>query len=197
MIKSRRIGIIAEDKSDVDVMYELTRKIVDEREFSFASFVGHGSGKLRKKCGSWAQSLVEKGCDDIVIVHDLDRNDERKLREFLEGELLDTVAASTLVLIPIREIEAWLLSDPRTLQSLFRMRTSPKLPRNPESIEDPKRLLSRIVNQHSKSTYVNTVHNKKIAESIALSSLERCGSFMRYPEFIRSSFSDRAVARGD
>ena len=44
------IGVIAEEVNDVEVLYEMTCKIVSENSFSFKLFVGHGCGKLRRKC---------------------------------------------------------------------------------------------------------------------------------------------------
>lgn len=43
-----RIGVIAEEASDIDVLYELTCKLTKENMFSFKRFIGHGCGKLRK-----------------------------------------------------------------------------------------------------------------------------------------------------
>ena len=51
--KAVRIGVIAEEKNDIDVIYELTCKIIKENQFSFSHFIGHGCGKVRKKCNAW------------------------------------------------------------------------------------------------------------------------------------------------
>ncbi len=71
-----RIGIIAEEASDVEVLYELTCKLMNENMFSFKKFIGHGCGKLHRKCTAWAENLLLRGCSHLVVIHDLDNNDE-------------------------------------------------------------------------------------------------------------------------
>ncbi len=57
--KSTKIGVIAEEQNDIDVLYQYTCKIIPENSFSFLRFVGHGCGKLRKKCRAWAENLLK------------------------------------------------------------------------------------------------------------------------------------------
>ncbi len=54
------IGIIAEDKCDVDVIAELVSKIVPGKRFSTKHFLGHGCGKIKGKCFIWAQVLKNR-----------------------------------------------------------------------------------------------------------------------------------------
>jgi hypothetical protein len=37
--------------------------------------------------------------------------------------------------------------------------------------------------------YLNTIHNRNIAHGLALSALDRCPSFSRYPRFIADNLS--------
>ena len=179
-----RLGVIAEEKNDIEVLYELTRKLIHENSFSFSHFVGHGCGKLRRKCGAWAQNLMERGCTLLVVIHDLDERNEVELRATLEGHIKGLAFKHSVVLIPIEEIEAWLLSDPNAIKTVFKMRKVPRVPSHPESIRDPKQYLSNLVNKNSKSHYLNTIHNRKIAAELAIGSLKRCPSFSRYPTFL-------------
>ena len=183
--KSLKIGVIAEEKNDVEVLYELTCKIINEREFSFKQFVGHGCGKLRRKCGAWAVNLLRRGCTHLVVVHDLDKRNESELRAELDSAIKDTEFTRSLVLIPIEEIEAWLLADAKALKNTFKMRKQPKVPAKPETVADPKEHLADLVARHSKTKFLNTVHNKKIANAVGLSALKRCPSFAAYPPFIK------------
>ncbi len=75
-----KVGIIAEDDSDADVVREMMLSLLRPHRIGFKRFVGNGCGKLRRKCGAWAAILVRQGCPWIMVVHDLDVYDERRLR---------------------------------------------------------------------------------------------------------------------
>jgi hypothetical protein len=183
--KTLKIGVIAEETNDIEVLYELTSKIIRENSFSFKHFIGHGGGTLRRKCRAWAYDLIQRGCALLVVIHDLDKRDESELRTDLEGKIEGLEFRRSLVLIPIEEIEAWLLSDANAIRNVFNMRKLPSIPSRPESISDPKEFLSALVMQNSKARYLNTIHNRQIAAELALETLEkRCPSFSRYPEFL-------------
>ena len=183
-IKSIKIGIIAEEQNDIDVIYELTTKLINSNKFTFKKFVSHGCGKLRRKCSAWAQILKTSGCTFLIVVHDLDKNDEKKLRFTLERELTGVNFTNSIVLIPIEEMEAWLLSDPTAIKSVFNMKKLPKIPKHPENINSPKEFLSQLVKSNSKTQYLNTVHNKRIAEAVSISQLGACPSFTCFPPFL-------------
>lgn len=181
-----KIGVIAEDTSDVEVLYELTCKLMDERSFSFKKFVGRGCGKLRSKCSSWAHNLSQRGCQYLVVVHDLDRYKEADLRSQLSTSVSPADFDAYLILIPKRELEAWLLTDSKALKTVFNMPKLPKIPANSENLTDPKKTISRIVRISTRKDYVNTIHNKKIAGAMRISKAKNCVSFRPYPKFISS-----------
>lgn len=179
------LGVIAEDLSDVAVIKRLTAKVIPEREFSTKHFVGNGCGKLRRKCRAWVRDLSRRGCTHIVIVHDLDDADERELRPVLE-ECIDGVPVrGSLVLIPVREIEAWLLADAQAIKKVFNLQSEPVIPQNPELLPDPKRSLEDLVWRAGNKRYVNSIHNERLAEESRLGLIEKCRSFRAYPQFLR------------
>ena len=186
-----RIGVIAEDYSDLAVLYQLTNKLIESRRFSFKhKFIAHGCGILRRKCKAWAENLLQRGCKHLIVLHDLDTYSESELRKELERYIRGIGFKAYLILIPIREIEAWLLVDPSALQKAFGMSKLPKVPNTPELIVDPKKKLREIVWKNAEKRYANNVHNSKIAELIQIGKLNRkCRSFQPYPIFIRRIFS--------
>ena len=133
-----KLGIIAEDDSNVAVIREVTLSLLKTQRVGFSRFVGHGCGKLRRKCGAWARALVRQGCQGITVVHDLDVHDERQLRNLLTEAISPARAKASVVLIPKREIEAWLLYDGRAIAAAFNENQPPKLPGNPESLPIPR-----------------------------------------------------------
>ena len=179
-----KIGVIAEEVNDVDVLYEFTCKLVEENKFSFKKFVGRGCGKLRRKCTAWAEDLKRRGCPYLVVIHDLDKHNETSLRTELSNSVHHIDFDRYVILIPIKEIEAWLLTDASALKTVFNMSRLPKLPNSPEQLQDPKKFLSDIVYKNVKKYYVNTIHNRKIAAEIKISEMENCKSFQPYSVFM-------------
>ena len=181
-----KIGIICEEDNDLDVINELTSKLIPPHRFSYKKFIGHGCGKLRRKCTAWANNLIKSGCDHLVVIHDLDTNDENDLRNKLTDSIKHIGFAGYVVLIPTREIEAWLLSDAQALQKTFKMQGLPKVPARPERERRAKEKLRDIIWKFSKKRYVNTIHNGKIASFIRINQLNTtCASFKPFPQFIK------------
>jgi Domain of unknown function (DUF4276) len=189
--RSLKIGVIAEQKNDVEVLEALTSKVISENSFAFKHFVGHGCGKLRSKCGAWANALLQRGCTCLVVLHDLDDRQEQELRTSLEASISNVSFSHSIVIIPIEELEAWLLCDAAALKHVFNMQRKPKVPANPEDTPSPKEFLTQLIARHSKTKYLNTVHNHKIAAQMELSTLTRCPSFERYPAFVLSARRSR------
>ena len=178
-----KMGIIAEDDSDVAVLREITSALLRPHRVGFKRFVGNGCGKLKRKCGAWAKNLVDQGCTWVVVVHDLDMNDERKLRSELTRAIAPSGARASIVLIPKREIEAWLLYDASAIAAALRERQLPRLPGDPETVVDPKEHLRDLIWRKYRKEYLNTVHNPMIAKHIALSLLRKSGSFAPHFSF--------------
>jgi len=172
-----KIGIIAEDDSDVAVLRELTLNLIRPRTVGFKKFVGDGSGKLRRKCGAWANNLVKQGCPWIAVVHDLDQHDELKLRTQLTNAIAPAKPPFSVVLIPKREIEAWLLYDKQAIAAAFKENKMPKLPGNPESLTDPKKHLRDLIRRNYGKDYLHTIHNAQIAKRIRPEALRSSQSF--------------------
>ena len=181
-----QIGVIAEEENDVEVLYEITCKLISENTFSFKKFIGHGCGKLRRKCSPWAENLIRRGCNHLVVIHDRDNNDETTIRRCLDNSVKDKGFIGYIILIPIQEIEAWLLSDPSALKQAFKMKKNPKVPALPESVNNPKEHLKKLIWNTCQKRYINTIHNKRIAAEIRLNKLNVCMSFHPYPNFINT-----------
>ena len=174
-----KLGILAEDASDVDVLSILLSKIDPKRVFSVRKFIGHGCGKLRHKCQSWAEQLAREGCGVVILLHDRDREDVQQLRATLEANFLPCPVKKHLIVIPVEELEAWLLSDQKALRAAFNLKKEPKCPNNPETVKSPKEKLAELIWRASgkNKRYINTIHNSRIAAHLQISTLRKCAAF--------------------
>lgn len=183
---SKAIGVIAEDVSDVEVVIALFEKYVPRNTFYVRRFVGNGCGKLRSKCRTWAENLLRGGCEHIFLFHDRDRHKEEALRKSLLAKLPPRDFPQSVIVIPVEEMEAWLLSDEEAIKAVFALKETPKRYINCEDVNSPKEELERLVWVSGKKRYLNTVHNKRIAEKTTLENLRRCPSFVPFDEFVRT-----------
>lgn len=185
---SKYVGVIAEDISDVDVINEIIAKVTNRNNFKIKKFIGHGRGKVLGKCHDWARNLKIKKCTLLIIIHDLDTNNLATLRKELGQALSPSPIVNNIIVIPIREIEAWLLADHLAINKTFGIKLN-KVP-NPESIIRPKEHLKRLVYLKSmkRKIYINSAHNKKIAANATLKNFSRCKSFIPLNDFLVNVF---------
>jgi hypothetical protein len=185
----KRIGLIAEDSSDVEVINELTKKIAEGRQFTIKKFVGHGCGKIRGKCLQWAQILKDLRCSSIILLHDLDNKNLPELEKQLSDSFHPCPIKKNAIIIPVQEIEAWLLSDEVAIRKALNLKDNVTRVANPEAIVDPKKRLEEIIYLRSGKTkrYINTIHNRRIATEISLSKLRRCKSFSPLEKFLHEN----------
>lgn len=183
---TQRIGIVAEDESDVEVVKALVRKIVPATKFSVKYFVGHGCGKIVGKCSQWASVLHTMGCTTLIILHDADDRNPLELSTQLRRALDGCAISRRTISVPIREIEAWLLTDNLAIQRAMNLSRRVERISNPQSIVDPKKKLDEIVYLKSgkQKRYVNSRHNPQIAQQLDLVNVRRCTSFLPLEEFV-------------
>lgn len=181
---SKKIGLIAEDDSDIKVINEILKKYLKEDSFKIKKFIGNGCGKLNQKCAAWTKNLISQGCNYVIIFHDLDRNKENTLRKSLETKVCPKSYPNSLVVIPKEELEAWLLSDSLAIKKALNLSKCPPQIHNSEEVKSPKEELVKIVYKVDKKRYLNTIHNEKVAVHLSLENLKKCKSFMPLNDFI-------------
>lgn len=187
MIKIKEIGLIVEDNSDFDAFKTIIQRIIKKDNLKFRKAISCGCGKLRRKAANYAENLCQKGCDMIIIVHDLDRNNHDELYKELINKISNCPTKNIMVCIPIEEIEAWFLSDPIAIKETFNLLRIPNIAGLPETIPSPKEKIENIVKVNSNNTklYLNTKHNSKLAQNVSLELMEsKCGSFKNLCDFI-------------
>jgi hypothetical protein len=182
----KQLGLIVEDQSDADVLQEIARKIA-KKNFAVKRILAYGCGKMQAKARAWAQQLQKKGCSLLVLACDLDNRQLAEVSRSLREALAPCPIGNYVVVIPVREIEAWLLADHDAVTNALALRRRLGRQSNPEAIIDPKSRLRRLVSERSAGAviYLNTVHNAKIARHAQVENLRRCSSFLAFEDFVR------------
>ena len=184
--KVKSIGLIVEDDSDFNCLRVLIKRISKRDNISFKKIIGHGCGKIKKKALAWSETLSDRGCNVLILVQDLDRNDLNVLKCELNKILKKSSITTRLVCIPIEELEAWLLSDKKGLKDTFNLKRSPNFKGKPETIKSPKeKLRNAIYTCSNKNVMYITKHNQRIAENISVEKIiKNCPSFRELNDFI-------------
>lgn len=186
-VKIKAIGLIVEDNSDFISFKTIISRLAQKDNLTFKKAIGNGCGKMRRKATSYADLLIRKGCDLIILVHDLDRNNLKVLRNELEQLVNKSNAKNKIVCIPIEEIEGWFLSDPEGIKNIFSLDRKPKVNGKPESIKSPKEKLEDFVYSCSNKSkiYLNTKHNDLLSANLDLDLIsDKCTSFKNFKEDI-------------
>ncbi|KQR91492.1 hypothetical protein ASG01_14065 [Chryseobacterium sp. Leaf180] len=186
----KKIGIIAEDESDVEAIRELIKRITGKNNIGFKHFVGRGCGKIKRKADDWATQLKKRGCSVLILIHDLDRNKYEDLYDIIHKSIHPFVISKTLINIPTEEMEAWFLADEKGIKSALNLRKAPKKYHHPETIKSPKEVLGNEIEKASNNSkiYLNTKHNLLIAKAIDIDIVKsKCKSFKALHEFVIDS----------
>ncbi len=181
------IGIIAEDTSDVECIKIFIQKIAQNDKLSVKYFVGNGCGKIKRKAKTWAETLKDKGCNYLFLIQDLDENDFNILYQNLKNALEPSPIKNYIICIPIRELEAWLLSDTEAIKVALKLKKTPKISGFLYEIDNPKEYLRDIVYKTSenKLLYLNTTHNKLITKELSIQKvLDKNPSFSPFFEYV-------------
>ena len=189
-----KVGMIFEcgpDGADRQVCEHLAHLLLQDIEVVSVP-LGNKTGLL-SDCGPAAAGLLRKGCERIVIVWDLypswrrgEHPCRKEDREIIQGSLSTSgVQMQQVDLVCIEEeLEAWLLADGRALSTVLSRPTHPvrvRNVRNPDQIQNPKKRLNRIFNQHSGQPYSDRTHARKIVEALPdLNRIRRIPTFVRF-----------------
>jgi hypothetical protein len=185
------VGLIAEDESDV-ASIKILINLISNKKVGCKSFVGRGCGKITRKCNAWAKQLQLKGCSILILVHDADTNNDKKLQELydlVKGALAPSPINKYMISIPIQELEAWLLSDTYAIKKALNLPKEPSIKKGIiENISSPKEYLGEIIARTSngKKTFINTIHNAKIAQHLDIEKVrQKCPSFEPFYDFVK------------
>lgn len=180
-------AILAEHASDHQTIGALIRSIASNPKIPVMGKGFNGGSELLKD-GARDLRLFSrlKHCRAVIVCHDADDGDgaaaEKKIRERVIGPA--KIEREVCALVPVREIESWLLADINGACRLFKQwRDIPEI-HNPENIDDPKGRLEKICRDMNPK-YNHAVFNPQFAARVDTEKLyARCPSFRPLRELV-------------
>lgn len=124
-------------------------------------------------------------CTLFVIHADAGNDAEAALRERVRPGQQAASDVHTVACIPVREIEAWMLSDPGVFTALM-PNAVPSLPREPEALGDPKQALLQICDELGLRGGLGDYY-QFFGENVDLACLRRLPAFRRFEEEMKAA----------
>ena len=175
-------ALLCEGREDERFFSALIERQIRELSVLDPGF-GAGAVELQSCRTTWAADRIDAAVleaaasFDIVFIHN-DYNERGKI-DALRSRLADTLPQQTrlVAVVPIRETEAWLLTDPDALPRGGSRDAAPTSPRDVESIADPKKPLATALGHP-----LDAASAEYIGENI---SLGRLGAVPAYRSFLQ------------
>lgn len=179
-------GIIGEDASDVGALKVIIRRLANNSSLSIDTKGYCGCAEMLRKGARQFRMFANRGVTKFIVCYDADRTnpterfDEAKRKIWVEA----SVPGECCIVIPIQELEAWILADISAVTNVIKSWT-PADVSNPENIDDPKEYLEKLSRQQQRPRYVHAIHNERIAHHLNLTKVaQKCPSFLPLKNFI-------------
>ncbi len=183
-------AVLAEDRSDVESLVVLIRRISGTENATIQRKGFSGCGELCRKAGSHIRDFAEKGATHFIVCHDSDGNPpadvRKKVRESIEARF--DMPKDCCIVVPVEELEAWIIADEEAIRKAIPTLVIGQVAR-PEAVPSPKEwLVDESRRGRSRPLYVPTIHNAKVAEHLDLKKVEqKCPSFGELVQFVRKA----------
>jgi hypothetical protein len=182
-------GVIGEDKSDVATIKVLIKRLAGNDALTIHTKGYEGCAQMLKKGAAQLRLFASKpmDCRRFVICHDADRALPAERRSIVIKDIVAQAGelGAFCVLIPVQEIESWILADIQAVQKIVKS-WQPKEIMLPESINDPKEHLEKLSRDSQKRPrYSHATHNEKVAAYLDLERVyKKCPSFPDLHKFV-------------
>lgn len=182
-------GILGEDSSDVEALKCLVHRIAGNSSITIKTRGYDGCGQLLRKGASQIQlfSRPPYSFRKFIVCYDCDRANPKERHDDVVTQIVKPSAVAGLfcVIVPVQELEAWILADIAAVENIFDG-WSPKEILNPEAVNDPKQHLEKLSrDSKQRPKYVHAVHNPRIAKFLNLDTVaKKCKSFHPLLDFI-------------
>jgi hypothetical protein len=191
-----RYAIVGEYLSDASTLKVLVRRLAERATDSQhanglqVSTRGYeGASEMFKHAARDLAIYAKLGCNRFIVAHDSDADLPASRRERVMDEIIkpSKIGKHYCILIPVQEIEAWILADLPAIQRLHTSWKPTKQFSSPEQIGDPKERLESLV-KHPKTKrrlYNHVTDNERVAEYLDLETVAtKCRSFHGLVEFV-------------
>lgn len=183
-------AILAEDVTDARTLRVLVHRLCGPPTPPVAIEGFEGCGNLLRKGARRLEYHREQGRRRFIVCIDADGPDPRPRRDDLFARVLrpSRVADAAVAVVPVQELEAWLLADLSAVRHVI-TGWRPADVTSPETIASPKEHLRRLSRgANARPRYVPTQHNERLAEYVDLSKVSRaCPSFRPLAAFVTSA----------
>lgn len=183
-----RFFVLAEDESDKQTIHAILRTLTGDPRLPRLGQGFGGCGDLLNRGARVIRGHL-RDSEKFIICVDADGEPPERVREKVRQRVLipSGISACGLV-VPVQEIEAWILSDIDRALAKWKAHPSwtPAEVRNPEAIAKPKEALIQMSrSRRSKPDYVPALHNEHIAAHLDLVRVEtKCPSFAPLRQYV-------------
>lgn len=153
-----RFAIATEDELSEAVALRIIKYVKPDHEPSLL-LRGGGFGYLKSKMKNWIELSRQV---PIFLITDLDDSNcaSALINNWLNGGSLNE---NLIFRVAVREVEAWLLADDKGIATL--MERNVKVPRDPDTLNDPKAALLRIASSASRKIKQELVQKNGVISS--------------------------------
>ena len=182
-------GILGEDKSDVATLKAIVRRLAGDASLPVKVKGYGGSGEmLRNGAKQIGFFKNDYGCTRFIVCHDADGPDPKPNRDLVQDRIIRpscAEATNCCILVPVQELEAWILADIECAITLFPA-WKPNPISQPESIPSPKEYLEKLSRDHKqRPRYSHATHNEQMAKHLDLDKVARkCPAFRVLVDFV-------------
>lgn len=208
-----RAGLFAEGPSD----YDFLRRLLDRLIESIAAALFPGACEVGETIGIDAPPGLRKGrradrivaaCVDhaglfeLLVIHaDGDADPAAARTQRIEPGILALAGAGheppvfAVPCVPVREIEAWMLTDAEAFRALLGGKVTPALPGDPERERDPKSTLQQVLKDCGARRMPASLY-AFFGERVALKALRGLPAFQTFETELTVAIRAVATAQG-
>lgn len=139
-------AILGEDKSDVEMIDTLIRRIDGKSNLTVKKKGYEGCAEMLIKGSRHIKLFNDLGCSRFIICYDSDGDNTHVRHQKIVSDVIlkSGVKGSFCALVPIQEIESWILSDLKAITNIIPGWKPKEVFHHPETCNNPKEFLEKI-----------------------------------------------------